>query len=106
LNLIPGYWVPAFIYSEEAIQRGAKNQLGVQAQTRIWGYDLKRDGQSDELTHIRVDSVQDEAPAPRTRRPWRPSVMQQQAEDNVVGAYSAPVCWLPQATSIRFSKRS
>ena len=28
-------------------------------QTRIWGYDLKKGGKDDELTNIRVDSVQD-----------------------------------------------
>src|ERR1700752_2213892 len=63
LNLIPGYWVPAFIYSEEGdFSAGAKNQLAFKAQTRIWGYDLRKDGQSDELTNIRVDSVQDDSP--------------------------------------------
>src|ERR1700739_536373 len=62
LNLIPGYWVPAFIYSEEGdFSAGAKNQLAFKAQTRIWGYDLKKDGQSDELTNIRVESVQEDS---------------------------------------------
>src|SRR5215831_19895872 len=38
LNLIPGYWVPAFIYSEEGdFSAGAKNRLAFKAQTRIWG---------------------------------------------------------------------
>src|SRR5215471_19191680 len=34
LNLIPGYWVPAFIYSEEGdFSAGAKNKMAFKAQT-------------------------------------------------------------------------
>jgi len=86
LNLIPGYWVPAFIYSEEGdFSAGAKNQLAFKAQTRIWGYDLKKDGQSDELTHIRVDSVQDDSASAQDATPLAAErEWQQQAEDNVV----------------------
>src|SRR6267378_829087 len=86
LNLIPGYWVPSFIYSEEGdFSAGAKNQLAFKAQTRIWGYDLKKDGQSDELTHIRVDSVQDDSASAQDASPLAAErEWQQQAEDNVV----------------------
>jgi hypothetical protein len=43
LNLIPGYWVPAYIYSEEGdFSAGVKNKIAFKAQTRIWGYDLKK----------------------------------------------------------------
>ncbi len=86
LNLIPGYWVPAFIYSEEGdFSAGVKNQMAFKAQTRIWGYDLKKDGASDELTNIRVDSVQDDSPAAQDATPLAASrEWQQQAEDNVV----------------------
>jgi hypothetical protein len=86
LNLIPGYWVPAFIYSEEGdFSAGVKNQMAFKAQTRIWGYDLKKDMQSDELTNIRVDSVQDDSPTAQDASPLAASrEWQQQAEDNVV----------------------
>ena len=86
LNLVPGYWVPAFIYSEEGdFSAGVKNQLAFKAQTRIWGYDLKKDGQSDELTNIRVDSVQDDSPTAQDASPLAAERQwQQQAEDNVV----------------------
>ena len=86
LNLIPGYWVPAFIYSEEGdFSAGAKNTLAFKEQTRIWGYDLKKDGQSDELTNIRVDSVQDDSPTAQDASPLAAERQwQQQAEDNVV----------------------
>jgi len=86
LNLIPGYWVPAYIYSEEGdFSYGAKDKMAFKAQTRIWGYDLKKNDKEDELTQIRVDSVKDESAAAgdasplQAERQWL-----QQAEDNVV----------------------
>ena len=86
LNLIPGYWVPSFIYSEEGdFSAGAKNKLAFKAQTSIWGYDLKKGGKDNELTQIRVDSVTDETPANQDASPLQAErVWQQQAEDNVV----------------------
>lgn len=86
LNLIPGYWVPAFIYSEEGdFSAGAKNKLAFKAQTRIWGYELKKGGKDDELTQIRVDSVTDQTPTTQDASPLQAErAWQQQAEDNVV----------------------
>ena len=86
LNLIPGYWVPSFIYSEEGdFSAGAKNRIAFKAQTRIWGYDLKKGGKDDELTQIRVDSVTDESATSQDASPLQAErVWQQQAEDNVV----------------------
>ena len=52
LNLIPGYWVPAYIYSEEGdFSYGAKDKMAFKAQSRIWGYDLKKGAKEDELTN-------------------------------------------------------
>ena len=86
LNLIPGYWLPAFIYSEEGdFSYGSKDKLAFKAQTRIWGYDLKKNAHANELAQITVDSVKDESPAAAdpsplgAQREW-----QQQAEDNVI----------------------
>jgi Peptidase family M48 len=86
LNLIPGYWVPSFIYSEEGdFSAGAKNKIAFKAQTRIWGYDLRKGNESDELTNIRVDSVQDNSPTAQDASPLAAErEWQQQAEDNVV----------------------
>ncbi len=86
LNLIPGYWVPSFIYSEEGdFSAGAKNKVAFKAQTRIWGYDLKKGGKDDELTQIKVDSVTDESASAQDASPLQAErVWQQQAEDNVV----------------------
>jgi len=86
LNLIPGYWVPAYIYSEEGdFSAGVKNKMAFKAQTRIWGYDLKKEGKDDELTQIRVDSVKDESATTQDASPLQAErEWQQQAEDNVI----------------------
>ena len=86
LNLIPGYWVPAYIYSEEGdFSYGAKDKMAFKAQSRIWGYDLKKGTKEDELTSLRVDSVKDETPSTTDASPLEAQrEWQQQAEDNVV----------------------
>jgi len=91
LNLIPGYWVPSYIYSEEGdFSAGTKNKEAFKAQTRIWGYDLKKGGKDDELTQIRVDSVTDESASSGDASPLQAErVWQQQAEDNVVDRLTA-----------------
>jgi len=86
LNLIPGYWVPAYIYSEEGdFSAGVKNKIAFKAQTRIWGYNLQKEGKDDELTQIRVDSAKDESATTQDASPLQAErEWQQQAEDNVI----------------------
>ena len=87
LNLIPGYWVPAYIYSEEGdFSYGSKDKMAFKAQSRIWGYDLKKNGKEDELTQINVEStVKDDSAAAADASPLQAQrEWQQQAEDNVV----------------------
>ena len=86
LNLIPGYWIPAYIYSEEGdFTAGAHNTIAFKAQTRMWGYNLKTGTANDELTNIRVDSVKDDTPAAQDATPLAAErEWQQQAEDNVI----------------------
>lgn len=87
LNLVPGYWVPAYIYSEEGdFSFGAKNNVAFKAQSRIWGYDLRKTTQEDELTQVLVDSsVKDESAAAQDASPVESMrAFQQEAEDNVV----------------------
>src|SRR5260370_16744323 len=85
LNLIAGYWVPSYIYSEEGdFSAGAKNKIAFKAQTRIWGYDLKKSDKDDELTQIRVDSVKDDSAAAQDASPLQAKrEWQHQAEDHV-----------------------
>jgi hypothetical protein len=86
LNLVPGYWIPSYIYSEEGdFTAGAKNKIAFKAQTRLWGYNLKMGSQNDELTNIRVDSVKDDTPTAQDASPLAAErLWQQQAEDNVL----------------------
>src|SRR6266404_2191591 len=86
LNLVPGYWVPSYIYSEEGnFTAGAKNKIAFKAQTRMWGYNLKIGTANDELTQIRVDSVKDESASAQDASPLAAQrEWQQQAEDNVL----------------------
>jgi hypothetical protein len=86
LNLIPGYWIPAYIYSEEGdFTAGARNKIAFKAQTRMWGYNLKSGTPNDELTNIRVDSVKDDTPTAQDATPLAAErEWQQQAEDNVL----------------------
>jgi hypothetical protein len=86
LNLVPGYWVPSYIYSEEGdFTAGHINKIAFKAQTRMWGYNLKTGAANDELTNIRVDSVKDDTPSAQDATPLAAErEWQQQAEDNVV----------------------
>src|SRR5580698_2885473 len=87
LNLVPGYWIPAYVYSAGGdFSYGSKTKLGFKAQSRIWGYDLKGNGKEGELTQLRLDTgatdesaaAQDATPL-QAQRDW-----QEQAEGNVV----------------------
>jgi len=89
LNMRPGVWLPAYIYSEESDLKYRMTQsLHYKAQTRLWGYDQKTLGREDEFTSIQVDSpqgikdqtetAQDASPA-EAQRLW-----ERQAEDNAV----------------------
>ncbi len=87
LNLIPGYWVPSYIYSEEGdFSYGSKDKMAFKAQTRLWGYNLQKGAKDSELTQVVVDStVKDESAAAQDASPLQAQrEWQQQAEDNVV----------------------
>ena len=87
INAVPGYWVPAYVYSEEGdFSAGTKDKFAFKAQTRIWGYNVRAGIRQDEMTQVLVDSsvndqsatAQDASPL-EAQRAW-----QQQAEDNVL----------------------
>jgi hypothetical protein len=87
LNLIPGYWVPAYIYSEEGdFSYRSRDKMAFKAQTRLWGYDLQKGGQDSELTQVVVDStVKDASPGAQDPSPLQAQWQwQQQAGDNVI----------------------
>src|SRR6266436_5499043 len=85
LNLIPGYWVPAYVYSEEGdFSYASKDKMAFKAQTRLWGYDLQKGAQDRELTQVLVDStVKDESPAAQDASPLQAQWQwQQQARED------------------------
>ena len=87
-NMRPGVWLPAYIYSEESDLKYRMSQnLHFKSQTRLWGYDLKNLGRTEEFSSIQVDSAtikdasetgQDATPV-QAERLW-----QRQAEDNTI----------------------
>jgi hypothetical protein len=89
LNLRPGLWLPAYIYSEETDLKYRLTQtLHFKAQTRLWGYDLSGLAKNDEFTQIIVDSpgtikdqseVSQDASPIVAQRAW-----ERQAEENAV----------------------
>ncbi len=89
LNMRPGAWLPAYIYSEESDMKTAFGKsLHFRAQTRLWGYDLKGLSKSEEFTQILVDSpqsVKDQSDAAADASPVVAQRMwQRQAEDNAI----------------------
>jgi hypothetical protein len=89
LNLRPGAWLPAYIYSEESdLKTGLGRDLHFRAQTRLWGYDLRGLNKNSEFTQILVDSpqsVKDQTDAAADPSPVVAQRMwERQAEDNVV----------------------
>jgi len=60
VNMRPGLWLPAFIYTEESDAKYAFfRRLSMRGQTRLWGYNLKLRTDSDEFTSVQVDSASD-----------------------------------------------
>jgi hypothetical protein len=88
LNLRPGIWLPAYVYSEESDLKYKMTQnLHFKAQTRLWGYDLKNLARADEFTSIQIDtpSVKDQSESAQDATPVEAQRMwQRQAEDNAV----------------------
>ena len=89
LNLRPGVWLPAYIYSQESdLKYRGSTTLHFKAQTRLWGYDLQHLAHNEEFAQIMVDSpqsVQDQsetgqdASPVQAQRHW-----QLQAEQNAI----------------------
>jgi len=86
-NVQPGLWMPSFIYSEEKdLHYALAKKLDFKAQTRLWGYNVGRSSQEQELSKILVETpVQDDTKTSndlspiQAQRSW-----DRQAEDNVI----------------------
>jgi len=90
LNMRPGTWLPAYIYTEESNLKtgGLTRSLHFKAQTRLWGYDLKGMNKNEEFTQILVDSPQSVRDQTDTAADASPVVAERmwekQAEDNSI----------------------
>jgi len=89
LNMRPGMWLPAYIYSEEShIDIGLTHDLRFKAQSRLWGYDLSRTARNEEFTQIVVDNPQNVRDQSETAQDATPVESQRrwerQAEDNAI----------------------
>ena len=89
LNMRPGMWLPAYIYSEEShLDIGLVHDLRFKAQTRLWGYDLAHAARNEEFTQIVIDSPQtihDQSETSQDATPVESQRMwERQAEDNAI----------------------
>ncbi len=88
LNVQPGLWLPAYIFSQESdLKDFMGNHVRFKSQTRLWGYNLKNVGRQEEFSELTIESpsaIQDQAPSTdrspiEAQREW-----QHQAEINVL----------------------
>ena len=89
VNTGPNLWLPAFIYSEESdLNFALSKRLSFKAQTRLWGYNLGRTAQEQELSKVLIESQTPVKDQTTTANDINPVTAQRnwdrQAEDNVV----------------------
>ena len=88
VNSGPNLWLPAFIYSEESDLRYALGKrLQFKGQTRLWGYNLGRAKEEEELSKVMVEGATPILDQTQTANDLSPVQAQRswehQAEDNV-----------------------
>jgi hypothetical protein len=88
VNVEPGEWIPAFIYVEESKPSTVAPKFPrFKAQTRLWGYNIPKNGRLEELTSVAIETssaVKDRVAAAETtplesQRSW-----ERQAEANII----------------------
>jgi hypothetical protein len=89
VNLQPGLWLPAFIFSQESdLKDFLGNDIRFKSQTRLWGYDLKAANHQEEFSELTIESpsaVDQSAAAEQDRSPIEAErEWQHQAEINVI----------------------
>ena len=88
VNAGPALWLPAFIYSEESnVNYAMVRRLQFKAQTRLWGYNLGRSGQEQELSKVLIESaspIKDQTVTSNDMTPVQAQrAWDRQAEENV-----------------------
>jgi hypothetical protein len=86
LNMGPGVWLPAYVYTEE--NDAGPRHTHLKAQTRLWGYNLKNPNRQDEMTTVLVEAptaVADHSEQTQDRGPLEAvHAWQRQSEENVI----------------------
>src|SRR5579863_563517 len=85
----PQQWLPAYVYSEEGeVKYAMTRKLMFKSQTRLWGYNVGRAKQEQELSKILVESDQPVKDQAESANDYSPLQAQRtwdlQAEENVV----------------------
>jgi hypothetical protein len=85
MNMRPGTWLPAYVYSEETGGQ-KKKPFNFKSQTRLWGYDLQMMEKGEEFAQIQVDStVKDQSAVEQDASPLQAQrLWERQAEDNAI----------------------
>jgi hypothetical protein len=89
LNMQPGQWLPAYIYTEESNARYSLTQkIVMKGQTRLWAFDLKHSGQQSEFTDMQIESANVTDESGRSSNEINPvqsqHMWEREAEDNVL----------------------
>jgi len=87
LNMAPGLWLPAYVYTEEPERASRQLKLRHKGQTRIWGYALMRPDAEDEFTKVLIDApeTRDQSDSPGQISPVESArAWEAEAEDNVI----------------------
>ena len=87
MNMAPGVWLPAYVYTEEADKTSRQLNLTYKGQIRVWGYQLEQPNADDEFTKVMLETptARDESDVSgqispvESARQW-----QLEAEDNVI----------------------
>ena len=87
LNIGEDKWYPAYIYTEQELNKRGQLKEKYKGQTRIWGFEVQSDRAEDEFTKVMIeaDSAKDDTMAAGTVSPvmslrrW-----EREAEDNVL----------------------
>jgi len=87
VNVEPGVWLPAYVYTEEPDRPGGDPKVKHMGQTRIWGYDVGNQSFDQVFAKVLIDAplTHDESEQPGQISPVQSfRVWEQEAEDNVL----------------------
>jgi hypothetical protein len=87
IEMAPGTWLPAYVYTEEAERAMKQLELTHRGQTRIWGYSIARPDADDEFTKVLVEAAdtRDGSETPGQISPVESArIWESEAEENVL----------------------